>query len=305
MSIIFCHLLRAAALLVLCLAAARAADWKADKVVEFVVPTGPGSGVDASARTVQQIFQANKLVEQAIEIALRALQAKGNRSTDPSLIKAQISEAVSRFLHRETRRRPLVVPVVVVAVALWPLNPSAIAGAVLGTIAGNLTNSGSLVLLVVSALAPLDPVTQKPGGGFTLDNLTAAFDLSDPAVRDTFWVLVRTVGVAVGVSLLCAAIALPVAFFVAKVLPKWARRGVIVAMLMPLWAGYLVKGYAWRAMVAPGGGKFAASGKGAGGFLDATLGWTPGYSNLAVVLTRRALEKAAGLADNAPWNQAH
>ena len=94
-----------------------------------------------------------------------------------------------------------------------------------------------------------------------------------------------SVGVAVGVSLLCAAIALPVAFFVAKVLPKWARRGVIVAMLMPLWAGYLVKGYAWRAMVAPGGGKFAASGKGAGGFLDATLGWTPGYSNLAVVLT--------------------
>ena len=69
MSIIFCHLLRAAALLVLCLAAARAADWKADKVVEFVVPTGPGSGVDASARTVQQIFQANKLVEQAINVS--------------------------------------------------------------------------------------------------------------------------------------------------------------------------------------------------------------------------------------------
>ena len=55
----------------------------------------------------------NKLVEQAIEIALRALQAKGDRSSEPALIKAKISEAVSRFLHRETRRRPLVVPVVV------------------------------------------------------------------------------------------------------------------------------------------------------------------------------------------------
>jgi ribonuclease J len=55
----------------------------------------------------------NKLVEQAIEITLRALQAKGDRSSEPALIKAQISEAVSRFLHRETRRRPLVVPVVV------------------------------------------------------------------------------------------------------------------------------------------------------------------------------------------------
>jgi tripartite-type tricarboxylate transporter receptor subunit TctC len=30
------------------------------------VPTGPGSGVDSSARTVQQIFQSNKLVEQVI-----------------------------------------------------------------------------------------------------------------------------------------------------------------------------------------------------------------------------------------------
>lgn len=144
---------------------------------------------------------------------------------------------------------------------------------------------GSLALLVASALSPLDPVTQKPAGGFTLDNLRAAFDLSDPTVRDTTWVLLRTVGVAVAVSALCAVIALPVAFFVAKVLPRWARRGVVVAMLMPLWAGYLVKGYAWRAMVAPSGGKFAASGKGAGGFLDATIGWTPGYSNTAVVLT--------------------
>ena len=55
----------------------------------------------------------NKLVEQAIEITLRALQAKGARSSEPALIKTQISEAVSRFLHRETRRRPLIVPVIV------------------------------------------------------------------------------------------------------------------------------------------------------------------------------------------------
>jgi len=38
-------------------------------------------------------------------------------------------------------------------------------------------------------------------------------------------------------------------------------------------------------MVAPSGGKFAASGKGAGGFLDATFGWTPGYGRVAIVIT--------------------
>lgn len=48
---------------------ARAAEWKPEKVIEIVVPTGPGSGVDASARTVQQIFQSARLVEQAINVS--------------------------------------------------------------------------------------------------------------------------------------------------------------------------------------------------------------------------------------------
>jgi putative spermidine/putrescine transport system permease protein len=144
---------------------------------------------------------------------------------------------------------------------------------------------GSLLLLVLSAFNELDPVTQKPSSTFTLDNLKAAFNVFDPDVRETVWVLVRTVGVALTVTVGCFLIALPVAFFIAKVAAKWARRGLMVAMLMPLWAGYLVKGYAWRAMVAPSGGKFAANGKGAGGFLDATFGWTPGYGRAAIVIT--------------------
>lgn len=59
-------LIRATTLLTLGICMTHAADWKPDKMVELIVPTGPGSGVDASARTVQQIFQSNKLVEQAI-----------------------------------------------------------------------------------------------------------------------------------------------------------------------------------------------------------------------------------------------
>src|SRR5689334_12068678 len=43
-----------------------AADWKPEKLVEFIVPTGPGSGVDSTARTVQSIFQSSKMIEQAI-----------------------------------------------------------------------------------------------------------------------------------------------------------------------------------------------------------------------------------------------
>jgi putative tricarboxylic transport membrane protein len=62
----FRDLIRGVTVLAMGLGTAAAADWKPDKVIELVVPTGPGSGVDASARTVQSIFQSNKLVEQAI-----------------------------------------------------------------------------------------------------------------------------------------------------------------------------------------------------------------------------------------------
>ena len=40
----------------------------------------------------------------------------------------------------------------------------------------------------------------------------------------------------------------------AKVGVAVGRRALVVAVTMPLWAGYLVKGYAWRAMLDPGGG---------------------------------------------------
>lgn len=139
---------------------------------------------------------------------------------------------------------------------------------------------GSLLLLVVSSLYLLDPATQKPTHDLTLDNLRAAF-----TVWDTVWVVIRTAGVALLVTALCVLIAVPVAFFIAKVAARWARRGLVVAMLLPLWAGYLVKGYAWRAMVSPAGGKFAAAGKGGGGFLESTFGWTPGYGRVAIIIT--------------------
>ena len=144
---------------------------------------------------------------------------------------------------------------------------------------------GSLIGLIVSSFYELDPVTQKPSDQFTWDNLKQTFNLLDDEVWDTIWVFFRTVGVAVLVTVLCVLIALPSAFFVAKVAKRWMRRGIIVSMLLPLWAGYLVKGYAWKAMVAPAGGnRFAAEGRGGGGFLESTLGWTPGYGRLAIVI---------------------
>ena len=44
-------------------------------------------------------------------------------------------------------------------------------------------------------------------------------------------------------------IALPIAFFMAKVASPRLRYGLVIAVLMPLWASYLVKAYAWRMML--------------------------------------------------------
>jgi putative tricarboxylic transport membrane protein len=51
--------------------APHAAGWKPEKFVEFIVPTGAGSGVDVTSRTVQQIFQSTRLVTQPIAVTNR------------------------------------------------------------------------------------------------------------------------------------------------------------------------------------------------------------------------------------------
>ena len=136
---------------------------------------------------------------------------------------------------------------------------------------------GSLVLLVVAALFTVDPISNSPTGDLTTENLAQAF---------TTWqfvlVVIRSVGVAVAVTLLCIAIGLPMAFYIAKVARPRYRRALVVAVLLPLWAGYLVKGYAWKAMLRPASEFGVDSG---GGVLAAVFGYTPGFGWAAVVLT--------------------
>ncbi|MCY7298953.1 MAG: ABC transporter permease, partial [Ilumatobacteraceae bacterium] len=139
---------------------------------------------------------------------------------------------------------------------------------------------GSLLLLVASAFFALDPDSQKPTTTFTTDNITDA--LTDSSAIRLF---AQTVLIATIVTVTCVLIALPTAFFIAKIAPRWVRRGLMVSILLPLWAGYMVKTYAWRAMVSPAGGnQFAAAGRGGGGFMESVLGWTPGFSKTSVVI---------------------
>jgi putative spermidine/putrescine transport system permease protein len=135
---------------------------------------------------------------------------------------------------------------------------------------------GSLAFMVVSAGFKIDGFTQEPTSELTGDNLETAF-----TTGAYLKVVGQSLGVAVAVTMLCVLVAVPSAFYVAKVAkPRW-RRTLIVSMLLPLWAGYLVKGYAWKAMLRPSS-PFGIDKS--GGFLEATFGWTPGFGWVAVVL---------------------
>ena len=83
----------------------------------------------------------------------------------------------------------------------------------------------------------------------------------------------RTLLIAALVTVLCIVIAVPFAFFMARVAPRRLRALLVAAVLVPLWASYLVKAYAWRAMLQPEG------------VMDSVFGGTPGYGLVAVVLT--------------------
>ncbi len=82
-----------------------AADWKPDKAVELIVPTGPGSGVDNTARTLQAIIQTGKLIEQALSVTNKpggsygvALNYLGQFPGDGQRLLIQTSTPLSALL---------------------------------------------------------------------------------------------------------------------------------------------------------------------------------------------------------------
>jgi putative spermidine/putrescine transport system permease protein len=108
---------------------------------------------------------------------------------------------------------------------------------------------GSLAVLLVSAFWDTDSFTgQVQPFSWTLD---AFEDLATNPVYRT--IAVRTVAVAAAVTLTDALLAFPIAYYMARVASPRTRRAMVVAVLMPLWAAYLVKVYAWRVILQENG----------------------------------------------------
>ncbi len=103
---------------------------------------------------------------------------------------------------------------------------------------------GSLAVMFTAAFWSVDSFTGALVKEFTLDNLR---ELLTADVYRT--IALRTLGIAVAVTLLDVVIAVPMAFYMAKVARPGARVYLVVAVLTPLWASYLVKAYAWRGLL--------------------------------------------------------
>jgi putative spermidine/putrescine transport system permease protein len=130
----------------------------------------------------------------------------------------------------------------------------------------------ALVLLLVTAFWQVDSFTGEITTEFTLDNI---IEVVTGSLYQT--VTLRTVGVALAVTVIDVALALPIAFFMAKVASPRMQRVLLIMVLTPLWASYLVKAYAWRSVLSQ----------------DGILEWlvapfgghTPGYGLPATIIT--------------------
>jgi putative spermidine/putrescine transport system permease protein len=107
---------------------------------------------------------------------------------------------------------------------------------------------GSLAILFLNAFWSTDPFTSLVVHEFTLDNFVELFTTS--VYRS---VTIRTVGMAALVTATCIVLAYPIAFYMAKVASTRMRGVLAVAVLMPLWASYLIKAYSWRLILSEGG----------------------------------------------------
>jgi putative spermidine/putrescine transport system permease protein len=128
---------------------------------------------------------------------------------------------------------------------------------------------GALAVLLISAFWTVNSFTGDVIRQPTLDNFRTI--VTEAVYRN---VTLRSIGVAAAVTVIDAVIALPMAFFMAKVAKPRYRRWLVIAILTPLWASYLVKAYAWRVMLANGGlvdWLFGGEGHGPGYGLPATV----------------------------------
>ncbi|MEA2305505.1 MAG: putative spermidine/putrescine transport system permease protein [Solirubrobacteraceae bacterium] len=106
----------------------------------------------------------------------------------------------------------------------------------------------ALVVLFISAFWRVDSFTGELIHSWNIDNFKTI--VTEPTYRT---IALRTIGIAAAVTITDALLALPFAFFAARVASPRLRSMLFVLVLLPLWTSYLVRVYAWRLILAKAG----------------------------------------------------
>jgi putative spermidine/putrescine transport system permease protein len=108
---------------------------------------------------------------------------------------------------------------------------------------------GSLVGLFVASFWTINSFTATIEHTWTLANYRLIFSGAQPYLH----VAGLTLKVAAAVTLVDVVLALPLAYFMARLASRRTRALLFVMVLLPLWSSYLVRIYAWQAILAHDG----------------------------------------------------
>jgi len=100
----------------------------------------------------------------------------------------------------------------------------------------------SLFLLLITAFWTTDTFTTQIIQVWNLDNFRAI--LNDPT-STYLHIVERTVGIAAAVTVTDIVLAFPLAYYMARIASRRVQTILFAAVLLPLWASYLARLYAW------------------------------------------------------------
>ena len=107
---------------------------------------------------------------------------------------------------------------------------------------------GALAVLFANAFWYLDSFSGEIVHRFSLTNFQ---DLWNNQVYRT--ITLRTLGIASAVTVTDVVLAFPLAYYTARMATPRARSAILMAVVVPLWANYLVRVFAWKLILTPEG----------------------------------------------------
>jgi putative spermidine/putrescine transport system permease protein len=106
----------------------------------------------------------------------------------------------------------------------------------------------SLALMLVTAFWRLNELSSQIERVWGFQNFQTL--ANSPGIRS---ITIRTVGMAAAVTITDLILALPIAYFAARVAAPRTRSLLLLAVVMPLWSNYLVRVFAWKVITAGDG----------------------------------------------------